>query len=29
MILAGLIGSIEDSNIHCELFSDQRYEKIR
>lgn len=29
MIIASLIGSIEDSNIHCELQNDQRYERIR
>jgi len=29
MILAALIGTVEDSNIHCEMINDPRYEKIR
>lgn len=29
MIIAALIGSIEDGNIHCELENDTEYQKIR
>ena len=29
MIIAALIGSIEDGNIHCELENETEYQKIR